>query len=268
MGNIKGYIYETGEYGLFKNLSGNRFVDHSGKIAESMKERGLLLAPIIVNENYEIIDGQNRFEACKKLNLPVYYVIAEGYGINECIAMNSVSKNWSVFDYIQSYADLGNYNYKYLQDMLNKYRPDLPTNTIIAITSGNIDFYSTNELRKGLYKIGDKGADYYDELLAYLQKFDVKGIKGNTDKLYKVIAYCYTAKEIDNEKLENFFEKYSYQIESVIDTKQASEAIEKVYNFKCNKSNYVFISSMYTKYAFDKNAINRFQSNKKPNKEE
>lgn len=78
MGNIKGYIYETNEYGLFKNLSGNRFVDHSGKIAESMKERGLLLAPIIVNEKKEIIDGQNRFEACKKLNLPVYYVIAEG----------------------------------------------------------------------------------------------------------------------------------------------------------------------------------------------
>ena len=39
-----------------------------------------LFTVIIVNENYEIIDGQHRFEVIKELNLPLRYIICEGYG--------------------------------------------------------------------------------------------------------------------------------------------------------------------------------------------
>lgn len=257
------FVFETTDYDKFKTLGGNRFVDHSDKIVESINEVGQLNSPIIVNENFEIIDGQNRFEAYRKLRLPVHYIISPGYGIKECIAMNSVSKNWSTSDYIKSYANLGNEHYKYLRDMLGKYSKRLPNTVILAICSGNIDFYNKTAIRNGLFKIGDRGPVFYDEMLEFLCRFNMQGIKGNSDRLYKVIAYCYMADEISNEKLVSFFEKYSYQIESVVDTKQAVEAIEKVYNFKCNKTNYVFIASMYAKYAFEINAMNLAKGYKK-----
>ena len=65
MHGIIGHIYETTDYGKFKVLCGNRFVDHSDMIVESIKSVGLLNSPIIVNDKYEIIDGQNRFDACR-----------------------------------------------------------------------------------------------------------------------------------------------------------------------------------------------------------
>ena len=40
----------------------------------------LLMCPIIVNENYEIIDGQHRYSASKELGLPIRYIVGEGYG--------------------------------------------------------------------------------------------------------------------------------------------------------------------------------------------
>ena len=88
MDKIIGNILQTSEYEKFKVLGGNRRIDHSHKVAESIKNHGQLLAPITVNEKFEIIDGQNRFEAFKRLNLPVQYIVSEGYGINECVAMN------------------------------------------------------------------------------------------------------------------------------------------------------------------------------------
>ena len=249
MDEVKGYIYETKDYDKFKKLVGNRFVDHSDKIVESIKNCGQLISPIVVNEKFEIIDGQNRFEAYKALGLPVQYTIVNGYGINECIAMNSVSKNWNVYDYIKSYAELGNEEYKFAQEMIDKYRPHMSTQTILAVISGNIDFFSNKAIRNGSFKIGKDGGQFYDDVMNFLCQFDLKAIRGSTEKILKVLAFCYTDSEVDNTKLVRFFQKYSYLVESVVDTKQAAEAVEKIYNWKCNKENYVFIASKYQQYA-------------------
>ena len=255
MDKVIGYIYETKDYSKFKKLGGNRFVDHSDKIVESIQKYGQLMSPIVVNEDYETIDGQNRFAACEKLNLPIQYTIQKGYGISECIAMNSVSKNWTTRDYIQSYSDLGNKDYKALKELLDKYSGRIDTSTIIAIASGNIDFYSKGRIIDGAFKIGTEGVEFYDKMLQYLAQFDVSKIKGNSNRIYKIIAFCYREPSIDNDKLLSFFQKYSYQIEAVVDTRQAGEAIERIYNFKCNKTNYIFINSMYMKYALERNVV-------------
>ena len=54
--NVIGYIYETTDYSAFRSLCGNRFVDHSDMIVDSIKSVGLLMSPVTVNEKYEIID--------------------------------------------------------------------------------------------------------------------------------------------------------------------------------------------------------------------
>jgi hypothetical protein len=249
MDKIASKIFVSKDYDKFKTLGGNRFVDHSDKIVESIKNIGQLIAPIIVNEKFEVIDGQNRFEAYKKLELPVYYIIAEGYGISECVAMNSVSKNWTTDDYINSHAELGNRNYQILKDFIGEFKSTISKKCITATLAGRVEYYEVSKVRSGEFTVGPKGADYYYDMLTYMSKFDISNIKGKSDYIHKVIGYCYNTPEIDNNKLLTFYQKYSYQIESVVNTKQASEALERVYNYKCNKTNYVFISAMYHQYA-------------------
>ena len=82
---------------------------------------GYLDDPVLVNENFEIIDGQGRVEALKILGFPIRYIVQEGKGLFECIEMNTKSIRWNTQDYILSYADLGDPNFKLLVSMQETY---------------------------------------------------------------------------------------------------------------------------------------------------
>ena len=63
---IFGNIMVTENYDMFKKIGGNRKINKANyaKIVKSMKEEQLII-PIVVNERYEIIDGQHRYTACR-----------------------------------------------------------------------------------------------------------------------------------------------------------------------------------------------------------
>ena len=69
-------IYMTTDYSMFSSMKHNRNVSeaHIHRLMKSMSEKQYPV-PIVVNEKNEIADGQNRFEAIKALNLPVYYMV-------------------------------------------------------------------------------------------------------------------------------------------------------------------------------------------------
>ena len=97
----------TKKYHLFSQYEGNRVVNqnHVNKIKESLQEHGYLEAyPIIVNENLQIIDGQHRFEACKQLGLPIYFVVQKNANEDLLIDLNILQKKWTTKDYVVYYA--------------------------------------------------------------------------------------------------------------------------------------------------------------------
>ena len=73
-------VFSTMNYEIFSSLDGNRIVNplHVKKIADSMKIK-VLFIPIIVNEEFQVIDGQHRLEARKQLGLEVPYIICPNY---------------------------------------------------------------------------------------------------------------------------------------------------------------------------------------------
>jgi hypothetical protein len=110
---LVGFVQETKNYDLFKLMDGNREVNsaHLKKIIESMKGQ-YLISPIIVNEGFEIMDGQHRFNSCRELGAPVLFIQVKGYGLEEVQRYNTNSKNWNPNDYMSSYIELGNKKYE------------------------------------------------------------------------------------------------------------------------------------------------------------
>lgn len=106
-------VYVTKDYKMFKKLLGNRYVEEKRvkRLMDSIGKIGYLNSAIIVNERMEVIDGQTRLEALKRLKLPVYYCIHKGAGIEECLMLNIKQQNWTIEDYAKSYAEQGNENY-------------------------------------------------------------------------------------------------------------------------------------------------------------
>ena len=58
-------IHSTCDLGIFKILEGNRNINlgHVERLVKSIQENGFLKMPIIVNDDFEVIDGQHRLMA-------------------------------------------------------------------------------------------------------------------------------------------------------------------------------------------------------------
>ena len=116
-------VYKTYDYSLFKTIKGNREINssHLKGLEKSMKEN-YLFTIIIVNENYEIIDGQHRFTIISKLLLPVYYIIRKGYGMDEVIKFNTESAVWKADDYLNTYCIDEKNDYKLYYKFKKRYK--------------------------------------------------------------------------------------------------------------------------------------------------
>lgn len=118
-------IMSTDDYGLFKQMKGNRLVDqnHVKELQGLMLTNGNLTDqfPIVVNKRMEVIDGQHRLEALKGLGWNVCFIKEDDANITMVRAINLGNKNWDWRDMAESYAELGNKEYRWFINFIDKY---------------------------------------------------------------------------------------------------------------------------------------------------
>jgi ParB-like nuclease family protein len=91
---------------------------HTIKIMRSMKSRGFIATcPIVVNDRFEILDGQHRFQAAKNLGIPFFYVVNEAIDVQDVREMAKANAAWVLGDYVTSYIRQGNDNFIRLQKL-------------------------------------------------------------------------------------------------------------------------------------------------------
>ena len=203
-------IYTTTDYEGFIFTDWNRNVSNARvvKMIESIKNVGWLPEPVLVNENFEVIDGQSRVKALEKLNMPVRFCIKKGVGRKECQALNLFQKNWSTMDFVESYIADNNDNYIWLKLMLKQYK-DLTNSVVfsVAVTGGSeaaigaSDIFKT--LESGTLKVSNAGRERADKALFYLSRFvdTAAYLGGRKDKLYSAVMFMYLLDGVDPERL-------------------------------------------------------------------
>jgi len=103
-------IQTTKDYKKFKIISGNRPLNRANlkQITKSIAENNMLsVSPIIVNEDFEIVDGQHRFQIAKENGYEIPYIVLKGGNLRAVHLLNNVNRRWNVEDYIKSYSSLG-----------------------------------------------------------------------------------------------------------------------------------------------------------------
>lgn len=174
-------VYKTNHLNLFKQIKGNRppNLQHIKRLTESIKNNGLLCNPILVNEKYEVIDGQHRLLAAKEAKSEIFYIILKGYDLKEVHALNLNQKNWTSRDFMLGYAEMGIEPYIKLKKFseLNK---DYNLTDCIALCS-NVSGYSTNTM-SNKYRSRNKKPMNYKEV------FEEGTWKGKDFKLAQELA--------------------------------------------------------------------------------
>ncbi len=159
-------VYKTSDLSIFKNIDGNRVpnLQHIKRLSQSISLNGMKCNPILVNQNYEVIDGQHRLSAAKEVNSFIYFIIVNGYTLNEVHTLNLNQKNWSKKDFMEGYANMGIESYKKLSNFVEK-NDDFTFNDCIMMCS-NVTSTSASEasnVRKNLSLSGITSTEIFEE---------------------------------------------------------------------------------------------------------
>ena len=255
-------IYTTHDYTQFGLLLGNRDITKARvkKIIKSIKKIGWITNPIIVNEKMEIIDGQGRFMALKELDMPIEYIIHPGIGIHECTEMNINMTNWSVDDYVKSYADQGGKAYEYALSLSKAY-PDLSLQMILAVMcSGgkrtDLHGSSKDDVKNGVLDINDIDKNRTVEILDFCSSIFnyVALIKGRKFLLMNAAIFVYDHPACNRDRLLYAFEKNYKKAKACTKAEDCIEQIEIMYNYHLKANGP--ISQLFVLSDFKKNKRN------------
>jgi hypothetical protein len=149
-------VYKTSDLSIFKQIDGNRVpnLQHIRRLSDSISNYGMKCNPIIVNENYEVIDGQHRLMAAKDSNSFVYYIVINGYSLSEVHTLNLNQKNWTKKDFMDGYANMGVDSYIKLKRFSEK-NDDFTFNDCISLCGNTASSPSTTSMANN-YKKGIK----------------------------------------------------------------------------------------------------------------
>lgn len=244
----------TEDLNIFTFLKGNRPPNpqHIKRLAASIKRYGMLINPILVNERYEIIDGQHRYLAAKETNAPIYYIIVSGYALEQVHTLNMNQKNWTAKEFLHGYANMGLKDYIILRDFWHKHSWMTLSNAIALCSNTLTSHNYTQSLiirengrvdnRKKDFKAGTWKAGNMQ--LAETNALKIKTIEpffpdGYNDSGF--ISTMLTLFKNENFNHDNFIQKLKLQrtaLTKCATREQYKLLIEDIYNYKSrNKVN-------------------------------
>lgn len=235
-------IKSTKNYKQFKKLIGNRKVDEKrvDKIIKSIQRVGYITSPIIVNEKYEVIDGQGRLEALSKLHMPVEYIVEDGIGIEECISMNVYQTNWTLLDYIVSYASRENQNYIRLLKLHHDY-PEFSVHSLATALYG-VGKLTPNVVNRGELILTEKRYEIAKERLEYAKSFIpyMNNFTQRKDCLLQCIMFTSMIENVDKERLLQRFKEDGRLMKPYHTIYECMQSLEEIYNRALHNPIYIF----------------------------
>ena len=199
---------ETSDYKKFNWRDSNREINDKNvkKLVKDIQERGLQ-SPIVVNENYEIIDGQHRFVALRQLGMVIHYIISRKWRDDEDIAAMQVATKWSAWDYCYNRSKRGDLAckaaieaadelFKHSQKKMSRIR------TIELIMAGRSSTGLLSKLKKGEFSINESCLETVYEAILLMTEHPM-GTSPYGARITRVLKYLFYDYGLDLEILEN-----------------------------------------------------------------
>ena len=238
-GVVKKDINYSSDYSMFKFLDQNRETmdRHIADLAASIKESGQIHA-IVVNDKFEIIDGQNRFKACKLLGIPVMYLQNKTASIKDVILMNNTQVGWKMRDYLRCFSNKKHDNYAEYVDV-NNFMEEYKLNfsiTLYLLSDARSDEYGRVAFKKGTFKV--KNMAKAKKMANVLVK-----IKAFAPDLVLIMRFCmayFRLSELDRFDVDTSIsqlKKYRRKIDGAISYEDYLQRIKETYNFRLIKRN-------------------------------
>jgi hypothetical protein len=223
-------IQQTKDYSRFFIREDNREINqaHLKKLIKSIQSKDLMAYnPIIINRGGEIIDGQHRYEAAKKLEKTIYYVVMDNGALQDIILLNNNMRNWTTTDFMMAYIRLGNQNYRQLQQFSKDYNMTIPTSLhLLSGTTGiNHEDFRLGKFTVRSYEKGVQMAKFIQALGPYTEERFL-----NTKEFIRSILQLYG--KIDSKEVLSQLDKHKLPFKKQPNLKGYLRQFEDIINFR------------------------------------
>lgn len=203
-------INTSTDYDQFKHFESNRKVmeSHVDTLFNDPEfPEKIPTHPIVVNADLYIIDGQHRFHACRRLGIPIYYVIDPNGVESDVIRLNTQMRVWKTIDYLRHYAQTID-SYKFFLEIMEKFSSlsiTIHLTLITGVTHGSS--HRVHQLiKKGEFKINEEGKklvlDFYNIYIPFLK--ELKAVKGVASMPFFQAAYLASIVNIYETDIDTF----------------------------------------------------------------
>jgi hypothetical protein len=130
--------------------------------------------PIIVNHNFDILDGQHRTKAAELAQVAIYYIIDETMTMEKAANAVKLTKGWSTKDWLHHWTQKKNSDYMALQSFMDEYEW---MNISFATRLCSSNSYQSELFKNGLYRADRTGfarivANMAIDFKPYFSKWD------------------------------------------------------------------------------------------------
>lgn len=228
-------IYTTRDYFKFELLTTNRPVTNATinlKVKEIKRKNLLSDFPILVRERkgkFQIFDGQNRFEAARKLGLPIFYKISATIEPEDVPLVNNAQTKWKGYDYLACHVASGNRNYDQLQEFIEDTK--IPLAIAVGLLGGEEKFNELNRaFRLGEFKVADPlHAKKVASIITIFRQYVPWGARRS---LVLAISRIIKASKIDATRVSQKLAARPGCIHKCADWIQYVELIDAMYNYR------------------------------------
>lgn len=236
-------VMQTTNYELFNTLKGNRVVsdNHVRNLVRSISEHNMLSAnPIIVNKNFDVIDGQHRLEAARQLGIPVHYVFNDEAALEDIQRLNTVSRAWGLVDYMESHIQRGNRNYVILRDFHRRFGSTLSVSLLLLSSQGELttDKGLMQKFKRGEFAVKDY--HYAEETALRLQEIEPYAEAGIVGDREFIRALSVVYKQVKHDFLMEKLRIHTSKLQRRANIKDYLRQLEDICNYR-QKNKFLFI---------------------------
>lgn len=230
-------MQSTTNYDMFKFREDNRTkIDPSlvRTLVRSIQSRNLLeYKPIIVNENYEIMDGQHRTLAAKELGVPIFYVMEKQFTVQDMLALQT-QKSWTTPDIVNAYAKNGYVEYQKLIDFSKA--SGLPLTVILGLFNGRKKT-TKNLLKSGEYTfIPDRSNMMYLDYCKDITNYIISEISPNaftkSTRFWRSLSNIVKHPSYNHEKMMKNLSQLIVKVSAKADYEGYLDMFVKIHNWK------------------------------------
>ena len=242
---IVGNVCRTKNYESFKAAPGNRVTKDRKALRKSIAEKGLI-SPIIVDAEFNVIDGQHRLSICKELGIDVDYIVRKVEN-DSILDVNTNQLNWKREDYLKRFVDLGNPHYILLLKIMQE--NDLPAVVAAPLVKGRLsDTVVREDFKAGKFVITEDDLRRFDAQIVQLNEIwnSSNGIfkaKLKATRAMPALAALISHSRYNHkyfvERLNN--QVMDHEVKSVATIEQGKRMLEILYNYRLNEKNRIYL---------------------------